>query len=52
MSHKRYDDELLRRLRNDIPIAWLIQHLGWPCKMRERADSCSSVPAATRPNRP
>lgn len=35
MSHQRYDDELLRRLRNDIPIAWLIQHLAWPCKTRE-----------------
>lgn len=34
MSHKRYDDELLRRLRNDIPIDWLIKHLDWPCKMR------------------
>jgi hypothetical protein len=33
MSHKRYDDELLRRLRNDIPIDWLIKHLGWPAKM-------------------
>ena len=34
MSHKRYDDELLRRLRNDIPVAWLIKHLGWPGKTR------------------
>jgi len=34
MSDERYDDELLRRLRNDIPVAWLIQHLGWPGKAR------------------
>ena len=34
MLHKRYDDELMRRLRNDIPVAWLIKHLGWPCKTR------------------
>ena len=34
MAHQRYDDEILRRLRNDIPIAGLIQHLGWPCKTR------------------
>ena len=33
MSHKRYDDELLLRLRNDIPVDWLIKHLGWPAKM-------------------
>jgi len=35
MAHERYDDEFLRRLRNDIPIARLIQHLGWPCKTRD-----------------
>ena len=32
---KRYDDEFLRRLRNEIPIDWLIQHLAWPSKRRE-----------------
>ena len=35
MSHQRYDDEFLRRLRNDIPLAWLLQHPQWPCKTRE-----------------
>ena len=35
MSHQRYDDDFLRRLRNDIPIAWLIQQLDWPCKTRQ-----------------
>ncbi len=34
MPHERYDDELLRRLRNDIPVDWLIRHLGWPSKIR------------------
>lgn len=32
MPYKRYPAELLRRLRNDIPIDWLIGHLGWPRK--------------------
>lgn len=32
---KRYDDELLHRLRNEIPIDWLIQHLAWPSKRRQ-----------------
>jgi DNA primase len=31
----RIDDEILRRLRNDIPIDWLIQFLQWPCKRRD-----------------
>ena len=35
MSHQRYDDELPRRLRNDIPIASLIKHLAWSCKIRD-----------------
>ena len=35
MPQQRYDDELLRRLRNDIPLDGLIQHLGWPCKQRQ-----------------
>ena len=35
MPRKRFDDELLRRLRNEIPIDWLIQHLGWPSKHRD-----------------
>ena len=35
MPDQRYDDELLRRLRNEIPIARLIQHLRWPCKTRD-----------------
>lgn len=34
-SRKRFDDELLRRLRNDIPTDWLIQHLDWPHKRRD-----------------
>ena len=32
---KRYDDHLLRRLRNEIPTGWLMQQLGWPCKHRD-----------------
>jgi len=35
MAHQRYDDAILRRLRNDIPIAELIRHLAWPCKIRD-----------------
>jgi DNA primase len=35
MSRKCYDDAFLRRLRNEIPIDWLIQHIGWPSKHRE-----------------
>jgi DNA primase len=35
MSDQRYDDEFLRRIRNGIPMAQLIQHLGWPWKVRE-----------------
>jgi hypothetical protein len=35
MSQLHYDKALLRRLRNDIPVAWLIEHLNWPCKRRE-----------------
>ncbi len=31
---KPYDDQLLRRLRNEIPTDWLIKRLGWPCKTR------------------
>ena len=27
--------EFLRRMRNEIPMAWLIQHLGWPNKLRD-----------------
>ena len=27
--------EFLRRLRNEIPIDWLIKHLGWPHKRRD-----------------
>ena len=34
-AYKRYDDQLLRRLRNEIPTAWLIRRLGWPCKIRD-----------------
>ena len=54
MSHKRYDDELLRRLRNDIPVDWLIKHLGWPCKMRNGqfvflCPLCSETQSAVNP---
>ena len=35
MRHKPYDAELLRRLRNEIPIDWLITHLDWPSKQRQ-----------------
>ena len=54
MSHKRYDDELLRRLRNDIPIDWLIKHLGWPCKMRSGSfvfvcPRCNETQSAVNP---
>ena len=31
---KRYADELLHRLRNDIPTDWLIRHLDWPHSRR------------------
>ena len=31
---KRYDAEFLRRLRNEIPIDWLIGYLCWPNKRR------------------
>ena len=34
-SRKRFDDELLRRLRNEIPTDWLIRHLDWPHKRRD-----------------
>ena len=34
MPLRRYDDDFLRRLRNQIPIDWLIKHLGWPNKYR------------------
>jgi DNA primase len=34
-SRKRFDDELLRRLRNEIPIDWLIKYLQWPHKRRD-----------------
>ena len=27
--------EFLRRMRNEIPMDWLIQHLGWPNKRRD-----------------
>ena len=33
-SRKRFDDELLRRLRNEIPIDALIRRLDWPHKHR------------------
>jgi hypothetical protein len=32
---KRFSDELLRRIRNDIPLDWLIQQLDWPHKRRD-----------------
>jgi len=32
---QRFDDDLLRRLRNEIPIDRLIRHLGWPHKRRQ-----------------
>ncbi|HIM34876.1 MAG TPA: hypothetical protein EYM33_05035 [Pseudomonadales bacterium] len=35
MPRKQFDDEFLRRLRNEIPIDRLIKHLGWPNKRRE-----------------
>lgn len=31
---KRYSAELLRRLRNEVPIDWLIGYLRWPHKRR------------------
>ncbi len=34
-STTRLDPELLRRLRNDIPIVWIIKHLKWPNKRRD-----------------
>ena len=35
MAAKRYDAALLRRLRNEIPIDVLIQHLGWPARTHQ-----------------
>ncbi len=32
---QRYSPELLRRIRNEIPIDWLIAHLNWPHKQRD-----------------
>lgn len=32
---KTLSPEFLRRLRNEIPIDWLIKHLGWPHKRRD-----------------
>ena len=32
--------EFLRRLRNEIPIDWLIKHLGWPNKRRDGQFFC------------
>jgi len=54
MSHKRYDDELLRRLRNDIPVDRLIKHLDWPCKMRSGSfvfvcPRCNETQSAVNP---
>jgi DNA primase len=34
MADARFDDSLLRRVRNDIPIDWLIEHFRWPFKRR------------------
>lgn len=34
-SGNRLDAELLRRLRNEIPIDWLIKQLNWPNKRRD-----------------
>ena len=34
-SGRRFDDDLLRRLRNEIPIDWLVRHLNWPHKTRD-----------------
>ncbi len=34
-SRKRFDGDLLRRLRNEIPIDGLIRHLDWPHKRRD-----------------
>ena len=54
MSHERYDDELLRRLRNDIPVDWLIRHLDWPGKMRSGSfvfvcPRCNETQSAVNP---
>ncbi len=35
MPRQRYSDELLRRLRNEIPTERLIKQLRWPNKQRE-----------------
>ncbi len=35
MPRKRYDDDLLRRLRNEVPIDALIRQLDWPAKRRD-----------------
>ena len=51
---KRHDDEFLRRLRNDIPIDWLIEHLRWPHKRRDGrfvflCPSCGETLSAVNP---
>ena len=37
MPRQRYSNELLRRLRNDIPTDRVIKHLEWPNKQRQVA---------------
>ena len=32
---RNFHPEFVRRLRNEIPIDWLIKHLGWPNKRRD-----------------
>ena len=49
-SRKRFDDELLRRLRNEIPIDWLFST--WTGRTNDvMADSYSSVHAAASRSR-
>ncbi len=35
MPRQRYSNELLRRLRNDIPTDRVIKHFEWPNKQRQ-----------------
>lgn len=50
---RRISDDELRLLRNDIAIAWLIKHLGIPCKRRDGllrflCPRCSEFHTATK----
>ena len=45
---KHYSAELLRRLRNEIPIDWLIGYLRWPHLIRNTHSNTSCTGAICR----